>query len=302
MFYNFLVDYKYGNGPLTIRNGLLNSSISSDVIRRNHSRPLFFVRVPKCGSENLVFIIQALQERNRFQHNRLVQTKRWLREFQQREIVKNVMSKVRDEVVPQSFDRHVFFINFSRFDAPFPIYVSLIRDPVQKMISRFFYRRGNSITEYNRLKRRGLVNVPMAEWLHWLLEMCVLHKNSECNFVDGHEYDLTIPYFCGHEKQCLQFNNRWALNQAMANLEKYFSVVGILEDMDATLNVLETKVPAYFKGVKNLYHNTLKEPRINANYERPRNISAAILQKLKSYFHCEYEFYTFAMKMLYDKK
>lgn len=35
-----------------------------------------------------------------------------------------------------SFDRHIYFINFTTYDKQSPMYINLIRDPVDKIISR----------------------------------------------------------------------------------------------------------------------------------------------------------------------
>lgn len=50
--------------------------------------------------------------------------------------MEEVTKKVRDEAVPVSFDRHVYFLNFSQFDRQSPTYINLVRDPVEKAASR----------------------------------------------------------------------------------------------------------------------------------------------------------------------
>ena len=46
-------------------------------------------------------------------------------------------------------------------------------------------------------------------------------------------------------------SNKWALQQAKFNTEKYYSVVGILEKLDDTLRVLENYIPRFFSGASN---------------------------------------------------
>ena len=48
-------------------------------------------------------------------------------------------------------------------------------------------------------------------------------------------------------------NHRWAFDEAVANVEKFFTVIGILEDLETTLTVLEEKVPEFFTGVTDLH-------------------------------------------------
>ena len=44
-----------------------------------------------------------------------------------------------------------------------------------------------------------------------------------------------------------------ALQAAKYNLEKHYAVVGVLEELNKTLTVLEHYVPRFFKGAKDVY-------------------------------------------------
>ena len=52
-------------------------------------------------------------------------------------------------------------------------------------------------------------------------------------------------------------NNQWSLNRAKSNVERYYSVVGILEQVNTTLKVFEHKLPYFFKGLQNMYYKDL---------------------------------------------
>ncbi|KAL1429462.1 hypothetical protein MTO96_016302 [Rhipicephalus appendiculatus] len=45
----------------------------------------------------------------------------------------------------------------------------------------------------------------------------------------------------------------WALDRARRNIERYFPVVGVLEDLNMTLALLEKHVPLFFRGATALY-------------------------------------------------
>jgi len=51
--------------------------------------------------------------------------------------------------------------------------------------------------------------------------------------------------------------NEKALKQAKANVDRYFKVVGVLENLNETLAVLETRIPRYFDGLQDMYFNEL---------------------------------------------
>ena len=51
------------------------------------------------------------------------------------------------------------------------------------------------------------------------------------------------------------FNTEIALRLAKENVEKHYAVVGVLEELNKTLTVLEHYVPRFFKGAKDIYYS-----------------------------------------------
>lgn len=52
-------------------------------------------------------------------------------------------------------------------------------------------------------------------------------------------------------------NNQWAFDTAKQNVEKYYQVVGVLEELNTTLDVLEGQIPQFFKRAKITYEQHL---------------------------------------------
>ena len=50
-----------------------------------------------------------------------------------------------------------------------------------------------------------------------------------------------------------------ALRKAKENVEKHYAVVGVLEDLNKTLTVLEHYIPRFFKGAKDVYYSKFDE-------------------------------------------
>ena len=71
----------------------------------------------------------------------------------------------------------------------------------------------------------------------------MLKKKREC--VGNWGTFFIVPFFCGHSKEC-RSRTRWALAQAKKNVEKYL-VVGILEEYDDFIKVLEKLLPNFFQ-------------------------------------------------------
>ena len=84
---------------------------------------------------------------------------------------------------------------------------------------------------------------------------------------------------------------------AKSNVEKYYSVVGILENMDETLQVLESYVPAYFEGASKVYNEKMSN-KVNKNVHKP-NVSNEIKNLVKANMTLEFEFYNFCRQRLF---
>ena len=55
-----------------------------------------------------------------------------------------------------------------------------------------------------------------------------------------------------------EFNGEWAMQQAKQHVEQHYAVVGVLEEMDITLQVLENYIPKFFKGATKVYYGKNK--------------------------------------------
>ena len=62
------------------------------------------------------------------------------------------------------------------------------------------------------------------------------------------------------------FNTEAALRSAKDNVEKHYAVVGVLEDFNKTLTVLEHYIPRFFKGALDLYLSKVAFSTTFTNY------------------------------------
>ncbi|XP_076028690.1 uronyl 2-sulfotransferase homolog pip-like [Oratosquilla oratoria] len=294
------------NGLNILRNQAVVLVPTPDRLPKDNPNPLltehvlFFNRVPKTGSEMFVLLLQWLQGQNGFRHVRLRNTvRRYLTDKEQMSLAEEIGEHLYENTVPIiSFDRHVHFTNFSRLGLKMPLYFSGVRDPVEKLASRFYYARATPRPDL--VFPKG-VSPPPAAWSppqYSTLEECVRNQDSECIFLAGHEYDLSIPYFCGHQQFCRELNNPEALATAQRHVEAWYPVVAVLEEVNATLRVLEDRIPIFFKGITELYHDELEAPHLNRNRQRPPSTDPEVEQKLRQNLTLEYDFYHFLRQRL----
>ncbi|XP_004541808.1 uronyl 2-sulfotransferase a isoform X1 [Maylandia zebra] len=246
---------------------------------------VIYNRVGKCGSRTVVILLRLLAEKHQFNlvssdiHNKTRLTK-----HEQVDLMKNISS------IPQPFlyTRHVHFLNFTRFKIEQPVYINIIRDPINRFLSNYFFRRfGDWRGEQNHLIRTP----GMKDDERYLdINVCILENYPECS---NPRVFYIIPYFCGQHPQCRE-PGVWALERAKQNVLENYLLVGILEELEDVLLLLERLLPHYFTGVLNIY----KSP----DYRKMGNMTGTVrkqtptLEALQVLYHrmrYEYEFYNF---------
>lgn len=88
-----------------------------------------------------------------------------------------------------------------------PIYINLVRDPVERVISWFYYVRA---PWYYVERKRAFPDLPLPDpqWLKKDFETCVLTGDPECVYTQGAQREgigdhrRQTLFFCGHEPDC----------------------------------------------------------------------------------------------------
>ncbi|KAI5637084.1 sulfotransferase family domain-containing protein [Phthorimaea operculella] len=266
---------------------------------------IFFNRVPKVGSQTFMEMLRRLSVKNGFGFHRdsvqRVETIR-LSPPDQEILVREVVS----HPPPASYAKHVCYTNFTRYGYPNPIYINVVRDPVERIISWYYYVRA---PWYYVERKRAFPDLPLPDpqWLKKDFETCVLSGDRECRYVEGETHEgigdhrRQTLFFCGHEPQCTPFNSLEALQRAKRVVEEQYAVVGVLEDMNSTLTALERYIPRFFQGASTMYWDQLNTfNRINRNNFKPP-VSEAVKQLVRANFTREIEFYEFCKQRLYTQ-
>ena len=107
-----------------------------------------------------------------------------------------------------------------------------------------------------------------------------------------------VSYFCGYGPECSLSTPASRLERAKSNVQQHYAVVGVLEDLPATLDALAAFVPAYFGRVTTAAANV---KAVNVNLARPASLlhlSPEEQSRLQDYFWEEIEFYQFCVNRL----
>ncbi|XP_048062840.1 uronyl 2-sulfotransferase a isoform X2 [Chanodichthys erythropterus] len=246
---------------------------------------VIYNRVGKCGSRTVVLLLRILAEKHQFNlvssdiHNKTRLTK-----HEQVDLMRNIST------IPQPFlyTRHVHYLNFTRFRIEQPVYINIIRDPINRFLSNYFFRRfGDWRGEQNHLIRTP----QMKDDERYLdINVCIMENYPECS---NPRLFYIVPYFCGQHPQCRE-PGVWALERAKRNVIENFLLVGILEELEDVLLLLERLLPHYFSDVLTIYKSPAfwKMGNLTGTVKKHMPTIEA-LQVLYQRMKYEYDFYNF---------
>ncbi|OAD60956.1 Heparan sulfate 2-O-sulfotransferase 1 [Eufriesea mexicana] len=174
---------------------------------------LMLTRVPDAGAELLVLMLQRLQGYNAFKHVRLPPGDHRL------------LSTLQEELLVEEIT------NIIRQEA-----IPLSFDGDVRFLN--FSKFGRESPSFISLVRNPIGAQNLQRY-----------RGRRKNMFEGR----AIPTFCGQDSRCTEINNKWALQRAKANIVEWYPVVGILDYMEQSMDVLEYKFPYFFRGAKHIY-------------------------------------------------
>ena len=129
-------------------------------------------------------------------------------------------------------------------------YVSMIRDPVDRIVSSFYYVRGQSggWRAHNRSAYHRLY-VPRILQLqrHFGVDECVADYAAGRNVCEF-STNYYVKWFCGADDACdprMDVGER-AYERAIENIDRYFAWIGVLEHYDESVFAFHRRFPAWF--------------------------------------------------------
>ncbi|XP_037827683.1 heparan sulfate 2-O-sulfotransferase pipe-like [Lucilia sericata] len=260
---------------------------------------LFFNRLEKVGSVSMAQLIKSLSLVNNFIPHRNAAYDRT-----PQQLTPEVETEFAEELMSlpdaSSYVEHTNWINFTMHDLPRPIYMNLIRHPVQKVISAYYFLRTPAV--YARYSD----SVQMTtEELNMSFNECVKRQIKPYCVFDSHtlynrDWRRFSLHFCGNKKICKQFNSQTATQIAKRNIEQDYAVVGTWEETNITLTVLEHYIPRFFKDATKIFYSDGNKYHKNATPHKTE-LEPEVEAKLKIQFGFEIELYNFCLQRLYKQ-
>lgn len=220
---------------------------------------IIFLHIPKTGGTTLNSIIDT--NYNDYCDNKGIFDYGW------QIPLPKYLSKVGDKKKLELLRGHLFFGAHKHLPQKKYTYITILRNPIERVISEYYFIK------------RWSTDRPL---------LLSIKKKSLYEFVTNEDFNgLTF------NRQTLMLAGNYNLKAAKSNLEKHFSVVGITERFNETLNIIEKK----------LGWEIDKYEKKNVTKNRPtvEEISNEILDTIRKKNQKDIELHKFANKLL-DKQ
>ncbi|XP_042884941.1 uncharacterized protein LOC122261392 [Penaeus japonicus] len=151
--------------------------IKNLVVSPVYPRIVIYNRVPKCASATMLRICRSLSEINKFTFNNMKETGiSHKKRSQQKNLADWIFN--RPFTARHFFFKHITYLNFTRFGYWEPTWINIVRHPVKRLISHYYYKG------------------PLQT-----LDTCI--ETGVCHFERGKEKIISqICYFSGFNSNC----------------------------------------------------------------------------------------------------
>lgn len=234
--------------------------------RQENPNVIVYNRIPKAGSTTLMSLIQDISLQNgvtvvtplpHHDHARIRQA-----------IFNAIESGNKTVIINHFFFPEVFYSNKIS-------YINMLRDPVDRIVSEYYYMRLDRRYK-NRGERYRLAHGNLS------IETCIFGQHNYTGACLG-KHNAMIHYFCGMESNHCHEDEEELLREGKQNLQSHY-IVGVIEDLRESLRVFEAKFPSFFHGITRF---ALRNENSNSKNELSNRVKS-FLRRANAY---DYEIY-----------
>ena len=215
---------------------------------QSRRRVVFYNRIGKSGSRTIIYMVNRLAQTLNYTSSH---SSDYSNDHPSNEEMQEEMKKISELKAPAFYNRHIHFLDFKKFGYKEPIYINMVRDPIERFQSQYNYiKYGDGESE---------VKDPRPEWPD--INECVTKRVGVCatNFM----FYIGM-YFCGFDPVC-ESPSEARVRLAKKHIDENFVFIGVTEEMDKSLMLLQKMLPEYFLGAFDDYEkwNSKRKTRTN---------------------------------------
>ena len=264
----------------------------------NNFSILIYNRVPKCGSTTLHNAFAKLKKRQPKLQS--IHIRSYVRPREKHYFKENTGDLYNFQTMTENsalqkliYIRHFYYISAetSKSKEKFK-YINMVRDPVEHFISWYYWERHHQQDDdWRHVVEEGTEELSIDE--------CIRQKFKSC--IHPGDYTEYLNYFCGQDKFCyerLPKNDGNVMIQAKRNVENQYILVGVLEESELSVRILEKLLPGWFRGLRGAYNSVLNEKGKSNIGHNKQNVSDSAREFLKSKLGFEIQFYDWVSRRL----
>eukprot|EP00040_Diaphanoeca_grandis_P029732 m.174708 g.174708 ORF g.174708 m.174708 type:complete len:412 (+) comp31781_c0_seq1:296-1531(+) len=169
---------------------------------------------------------------------------------------------------------HMLFPNFTDAGYAHPIFIQIMRETVAREVSTFYYRTHGPRPRHKMERQQqaemawtGLSRLASINEFYTMYERrygvgCANRLDGFENPEDAQRLNLQTRYFCGFDPVCDDICSDAAYERAERVLTHHYAVVGVLEHLEKSLQLLEKMLPTWFDGMTAMYRSSMQKQRL----------------------------------------
>lgn len=254
------------------------------------SRVVIYNAVPKTGSRGLEILLKLLGKAGGFRYESARLGQYYPQEEEMRLKIHNAAN---EDGAPFFYQNHArFFRNTSLAGSDQIIWINIVREPLSRFRSWFYFHAQLLHDDLHVPPKDSGCVCPRdfdACVKVWMTRSCLRSLNgreirSKSDWMATALHEAPLPqwqHFCDWRPGC-------TVHDAIRNMQHGYAVVGLTDEFELTLALLERKLPAFFRGAVRLYS------KLSAS---PENV-ARIRHSTSDHYHTNREISTTARNWL----
>jgi hypothetical protein len=251
--------------------------------KKSTPRIILYNRIPKCASGSMNIFIEEAKTRQNFTICRSsIYTVRHLNPDNQRRYAMDPfkMSNCRNRPKPHQrgiMSRHIFYLNFKNFGLAQPAYMNIIRHPVERCVSRFYYERDARGTVPSDMTLDKCMKNKLCDFTKWNSQRSVAKGSGSrmAQMTEECSSNYLTRWFCGMDRVC-GTNTRDVLEMAKTNMREEFAFVGLTSEMKMSFAILQKILPDFF-GAKDMPMDICNKCKNQTNRDGATTVKPALV-------------------------
>ncbi|CAH1792676.1 unnamed protein product [Owenia fusiformis] len=277
-------------------------------VKNRNENLIFYSRSPKCGSTTMIAVMRAACKYSGKYNVTYIEPVPRKKDLKTLSKKKKYVSTHFIQESPKIVIGHFAFFDFIELGYKQPLFIDIVRDPVERWISKYYYFLSSppyiklwKLTERDRTqtfeecfqiwkKKTGCVGKNTKQTAACLKKQ---PYNGCKGFKEYHSFYAS--WFSGKYIQPSQIS----YEKAKANIERFYAFVGLTEHFNETVRAMEKVLPRFTDELSRAYNNRTMEHVRNKspNKKRPSNETIAVM---KEYQANDYDFYRFISQRFYS--